>query len=129
MRILAFIGIEDSGVVEFVDAHLPGGMDDFARTTDHAHMDDSTLLVLEEGQVADLSLGGKVQWLPQLHLLRGVTRNQHTYTLVYQLGETRAVDARRRASTPEIGGSEEAKGKLQHRGQGTGCRLQVAGIS
>ena len=111
MRIFPCVTVENASIVELVDTHLPRGMDNLARSANHAHMHDAAFFILEECQVANLTFRSEIQWLPQLNLLRGVSWNLNTYTLVYQLGKTRAVDTRGSPSTPKIGGTKKSGSK------------------
>ena len=111
MRIFSRVTVEDASIVQLVDTHLAGGMDNLARSANHAYMHNATFFVLKECQVADLTLRSEIQRLAQLHLLRGITRNQHPYTLVYQLSKTRAVDTCGSPATPKVGSAEEGGGK------------------
>ena len=60
MRVLVLLLVKNSRLVEVVDAHLAGGVDDALSVEHHAHMDDFAFLVAEKGEVAGLDLGQEV---------------------------------------------------------------------
>jgi len=98
--------VDDALGGEGVDAHLAGGVDDFAFAQVDAHMDDVAAVVAEKAQVVATGLGKGGHLCALCGLLRGVAQKAYAAGFETDLGEPRTVDAHPCASAPEVGGTE-----------------------
>ena len=65
--------IKYTGLIQIVDAHLAGSMDDTLVVEHHADMDDMTFFIAEKGQISWLDLGQEIHQFAFFDLLRGVS--------------------------------------------------------
>ena len=92
--------IEYARLIEKIDAYLAGGMDNTFGVEHHAHMDNMSVLVAEEGQVAGLNLREEIHQFAFLNLLRRVAWKELACGTGAKLHKTAAVDAKNASATP-----------------------------
>ena len=114
MRMLIPLLIKYPRLVQEVDADLSRTMDDLLVAQDDAYMGDVSVLIAEEGQVARLGLLQEIHQLAFLHLLRGIAGEKESAQTGADLHQSRTIDAKCRAATPEIGSAEEHFGIVHH---------------
>lgn len=64
--------VENTLLVELILANFAAGVDDATLSVEDTNVDDGTLIVVEEGQIASFSFGYKVDGFPFLYLLAGI---------------------------------------------------------
>ena len=115
-------GVVDALGVEGVEADHAGGVDDVAVAGGYADVDDFAFGVVEEGQVAAADVayfhGGA-----NCGLLGGVAGETDSALAEDHLNQTRAVDARLGAATPEVGCAQELHGSLHGVFEVAHCRF------
>ena len=70
--------VEDAGFIDVVNTDTAAGVDNRSVSEHHAYMDDASLFIMEEGQVAETGLVDEVEGFTTQHLLGGVAGQLHT---------------------------------------------------
>lgn len=87
MRMLIPFLIEDTRLVEEINADLAGGMDNLLVAHNDTYMGNLTFLVAEESQISDAGFLEEIHQLATLDLLRGIAGEEqaaHSGTDLYK---------------------------------------------
>ena len=114
MRMLVFLLIKYSCLIQEIDADLSGTVDDLFVAHDDAHMGDDAVLITEESQVARLRLLQEIHQLALPYLLRGIARQKESRHAGADLYQARAVDAHGSTASPKVGSAEQQFGIIHH---------------
>ena len=72
MRALKILRLDNPHIVDLIDAHFTGGMNDLMSIEQDADMGDLSLFIIEKGQIAGARLFQESDGLPLSGLLIGI---------------------------------------------------------
>lgn len=102
-----FLAVEDSCGVKRINPHVTRRVDNPPITHADAHMDDTSSIILEEGEVVALHVT-EANLIATGRLLRSIAWQPDAHSLEAHLRQSGAVDTSSRTATPEIRCIEEA---------------------
>jgi hypothetical protein len=97
------IGIHNAGIVDFIDTHFSGSMNDLLFVQQNAHVRNLSFVVVEKSQVAAAGFLQKTDRLSLRGLLVSVAMQLYIEETKNHLCKTAAVDTEYRAAAPDIG--------------------------
>jgi hypothetical protein len=114
MGISFSIYIIDTVMIDIVDPHFTGSVDNFVSFPKEADVDDVSLLIVKKGEIARGGLFDEAEGGAHFYLLRGISWDGDSCHFIDDLGKAAAVDAKGRAPSPQIRGIEIFKGLRDH---------------